>query len=74
VIVLCSGKTFFETIAVDGQMPGCDWENVALHVLFTSNPMFVISGFSPVGLKRLEMLLHARDELLQLSVALRSLR
>jgi hypothetical protein len=40
-----------------GECRGGDWENVATHALFTSNPAMVSSGFRPGGLKRLEMLL-----------------
>jgi hypothetical protein len=39
-----------------GECRGGDWENVATHTLFTSNPVFVKSKFQPGGLKRLEML------------------
>jgi hypothetical protein len=39
-----------------GECRGCDWENVAPHALFTSNPDF------RQGLKRLEMLLDAGVE------------
>jgi hypothetical protein len=39
-----------------GECRGGDWENVATHALFTSNPAFVKSVFRLGGLKRLEML------------------
>jgi hypothetical protein len=39
-----------------GKCRGGDWENVATHALFTSNPVFVMSEFRLGGLKRLEML------------------
>jgi hypothetical protein len=41
-----------------GECRGGDWENAVIHVLFTSNPTIVLSGFRPGGLKRLEMLLR----------------
>jgi hypothetical protein len=34
-----------------------DWENIATHARFTSNPDKNITVFRPEGLKRLEMLL-----------------
>jgi hypothetical protein len=39
-----------------GECRGGDWENVATHALFTSNPDETIAEFWPEGLKRLEML------------------
>jgi hypothetical protein len=39
-----------------GECQGADWENIATHARFTSNPNENIAGFQPGGLKRLEML------------------
>jgi hypothetical protein len=44
-------------IHADGRIWGADWENVATHALFTSNPNETIAGFRSGGRKQLEMLL-----------------
>jgi hypothetical protein len=58
-MLLCSGKTLFETIsALMVERRGADWKNYATHAHFTFNPDKNIAGFRLGGLKRLEMLLH----------------
>ena len=53
----CSGMTICLNLTpLSGEHWGGDWENGAPHALFSSNPAIVSSGFSPGGLKRLEML------------------
>jgi hypothetical protein len=41
-----------------GEYRSADWENVATHALFTSNPDETIAGFRPGVIKQLEMLLR----------------
>jgi hypothetical protein len=56
-IVLCRrDDDFLKVSALMGEYRGGDWENVATHAVFTSNPVFVSSGFQPGDLKRLEMI------------------
>jgi hypothetical protein len=56
-MLLCRREdNFLKLSALMGECRGADWENGATHTLITSNPAFLLSGFQPGGLKRLEML------------------